>query len=99
MATEKRIRVPVLDASTIGNCTMALTLDTTHKSASGRYHLCLRFAMNGKRYYYRLGEKYTSAEFDLEKHCIKMNGFKFNPQANGFRLPTESEWVFPRSPS
>ena len=44
---------------------MALTLDTTHKSASGLYHLCLRFAMNGKRYYYRLGEKYSAAEFDV----------------------------------
>ena len=62
---EQRSRVPVLEASTIGNCTMALTLDTTHKSASGQYHLCLRFAMNSKRYYYRLGEKYTSADFDI----------------------------------
>jgi len=41
--------------------------------------------------------QYTSAEFDSEKHCIKMNGFKFNPQANGFRLPTESEWIFAAS--
>ena len=41
--------------------------------------------------------EYTSADFDSEKHCIKMNGFKFNPQANGFRLPTESEWVFAAS--
>lgn len=62
---EQRNRVPVLEASTIGNCTMALTLDTTHKSVSGQYHLCLRFAMNSKRYYYRLGEKYTSAEFEV----------------------------------
>lgn len=44
---------------------MSLTLDTTHKTVSGLYHLCLRFAMNGKRYYYRLGEKYSSAEFDV----------------------------------
>lgn len=44
---------------------MSLTLDTTHKSASGQYHLCLRFAMNGKRYYYRLGDKYSSSEFDI----------------------------------
>ena len=62
---EKRNRVPVLETSTIGNCTMALTLDTTHKSASGQYHLCLRFAMNSKRYYYRLGEKYSAAEFEI----------------------------------
>ena len=44
---------------------MALTLDTSHKSTSGHYHLCLRFSMNSKRYYYRLGEKYTAAEFDV----------------------------------
>ena len=62
---EKRNRVPVLESSTIGNCTMSLTLDTTHKSTSGQYHLCLRFAMNGKRYYYRLGEKYSAVEFDV----------------------------------
>lgn len=61
----ERLRVPVLETSTIGNCTMALTLDTTHKSTSGQYHLCLRFAMNGKRYYYRLGEKYTAKEFEV----------------------------------
>ena len=41
--------------------------------------------------------EYSSAEFDSEKHCIKMNGFKFNPQANGFRLPTEAEWIFASS--
>ena len=62
---EKRIRVPVLNTATIGNCTMSLTLDSTHKSASGQYHLCLRFALNGKRYYYRLGEKYNSKEFEV----------------------------------
>lgn len=37
---------------------------------------------------------YSSAELDLDKHCIKMKSFKFNPQANGFRLPTEAEWIF-----
>lgn len=62
---EQRIRIPVLKSSTIGNCTMSLTLDTTHKTTTGQYHLCLRFAMNGKRYHYRLGEKYTATEFDV----------------------------------
>lgn len=38
--------------------------------------------------------EYTSAEFDAEKHCIKMSGFRFKPLANGFRLPTEAEWIF-----
>ena len=37
---------------------------------------------------------YSSAEFDMDKHCVKMKSFKFNPQANGFRLPTEAEWIF-----
>lgn len=44
---------------------MALTLDTSHKSTSGLYHLCLRFSMNSKRYFYKLGEKYTADEFDV----------------------------------
>ena len=37
---------------------------------------------------------YSSAEFDKNGHCILMEGFKFNPDVNAFRLPTEAEWVF-----
>ena len=36
---------------------------------------------------------YSSFELNKEKHCERMNGFKFDPQANGFRLPTEAEWM------
>ena len=48
---EQRNKVSVLKKSTIGNCTMSLTLDTPHKSVLGKYHLCLRFSMNSKRYF------------------------------------------------
>lgn len=37
--------------------------------------------------------KYSSMELDAERHCVKMKNFKFQPKANGFRLPTEAEWV------
>ena len=37
---------------------------------------------------------FSSAELDGEKHCVKMKNFKFNAESNGFRLPTEAEWVF-----
>lgn len=37
--------------------------------------------------------RYTSAEFDDDKHCIKLGSFDFIPEANGIRLPTESEWM------
>lgn len=40
---------------------------------------------------------YTSAEFDGEKHCVKLDGFAFNPEKSGFRLPTEAEWVLAAS--
>lgn len=36
---------------------------------------------------------YAVAEFDAENHCVKMRGFLFNPASNGFRLPSEAEWV------
>jgi uncharacterized protein (TIGR02171 family) len=36
---------------------------------------------------------YHSAERDLEGHCYLLDGFKFDPNANGFRLPTEAEWM------
>ncbi|WP_290761212.1 TIGR02171 family protein [Fibrobacter sp. UBA4297] len=37
---------------------------------------------------------YTSAEFDKNGHCVLLEGFKFNPGVESFRLPTEAEWVF-----
>lgn len=42
---------------------------------------------------------YSSAEFDYEKHCVKLDGFKFLTEANGFRLPTEAEWILAASQS
>ena len=36
---------------------------------------------------------YSLMELDDAKHCVKMNGFMFNPASNGFRLPTEAEWT------
>ena len=48
---EQRNKVSVLKKSTIGNCTMSLTLDIPHKSVLGKYHLYLRFSMNSKRYF------------------------------------------------
>ena len=37
---------------------------------------------------------YRSALFDEEKHCTNLEGFAFHAEVEGFRLPTEAEWVF-----
>ena len=37
---------------------------------------------------------YSFAEFDKNGHCVLMEGFKFNPSVEAFRLPTEAEWVY-----
>lgn len=37
---------------------------------------------------------YESATFDGEGHCKDLEGFSFNPDKDGFRLPTEAEWMF-----
>lgn len=35
---------------------------------------------------------YVKILFDVERHCIGMEGLAFHPEANAFRLPTEAEW-------
>ena len=37
---------------------------------------------------------YSKATFDTEGHCIDLEGLAFHPETEGFRLPTEAEWVF-----
>lgn len=36
---------------------------------------------------------YTGASFDKSGHCKGLNGYMFKPTSNGFRLPTEAEWI------
>ena len=40
---------------------------------------------------------YSSAEFDKNGHCVLLEGFKFNPNVDAYRLPTEAEWIFAAS--
>ena len=37
---------------------------------------------------------YSSATFDTEGHCIDLEGLAFHPETEGYRLPTEAEWIF-----
>lgn len=36
---------------------------------------------------------YASATYDADGHCTSLEGLKFIPESQGFRLPTEAEWV------
>lgn len=37
---------------------------------------------------------YKQVVFDGQRNCINMEGFAFHPEKEGYRLPTEAEWVF-----
>ncbi len=37
---------------------------------------------------------YRSAIFDDEKHCTNLEGFAFHADIEGYRLPTEAEWIY-----
>ena len=36
---------------------------------------------------------YVSASFDEENHCIFLEGLNYHPENEGYRLPTEAEWI------
>lgn len=44
----------------------------------------------------KLDTAYTfgSATFDGEGHCTSLEGLKFLPEVDAYRLPTEAEWVY-----
>ena len=37
---------------------------------------------------------YRAAVFDGSNHCVNLDGFSFNSETDGMRLPTEAEWMF-----
>lgn len=37
---------------------------------------------------------YTYAVLDSNYHCLGLENYAFHPEVEGFRLPTEAEWVF-----
>ncbi|MCQ2125643.1 MAG: TIGR02171 family protein [Fibrobacter sp.] len=41
---------------------------------------------------------YYSSKFDEEGHCVGLDGLKLLTDVEGFRLPTEAEWVFAAQP-
>ena len=61
---KKREKVPNMESLTMGNCTISLTLDTRYRDDNGKYHASIRFTVNGSRYFFHLGNKYTVDEFD-----------------------------------
>lgn len=60
----KAANLPALCRERIGICTIALTLSAKRGSGDGRrIPVCLRFSINGARYYYLLGDSCTVEEF------------------------------------
>ena len=60
----KRKRPPSLENTTIGICSIALTLDTRYKSRDNKHHASIRYTINGERFYYHLGESFSVDEFN-----------------------------------
>ena len=59
-----RNKIANLESLTLGNCSITLTLDTRYRDENGKYHASIRFTVNGSRYYFHLGRKYSADEWD-----------------------------------
>lgn len=51
-----------LESSAMGICIISLTLDARYKDDNSKYHASVRFTVNGDRYYFHLGDKYTDGD-------------------------------------
>jgi len=75
-----------------------LTLDCDNESlpaANVTYYDAVLFAnAKSKKNGIDSAYSYSSAQFDKNGHCVLLEGFKFKPEVDAFRLPTEAEWVF-----
>ncbi|MCF0222297.1 MAG: TIGR02171 family protein [Fibrobacter sp.] len=40
---------------------------------------------------------YVNASFDSKGHCVNLVGYRYLPEVDAYRLPTEAEWVFAAS--
>lgn len=58
------------------------------------YYDAVLFA-NAKSNINKMDSAYSYAQITLDEegHCINLSSFVFHPEMNGFRLPTEAEWI------
>lgn len=66
-----------------------------HPVANVTYFDAVLFAI-AKSKAEKLGSAYTynKATYDSEGHCTNLEGLAFQPAEDGYRLPTEAEWIF-----
>ena len=57
------------------------------------YDVMLYANERSKREGYDTVYTYTSTTFDAVGNCIAMEGLSFNPEVEGYRMPTEAEWI------
>lgn len=83
----KAANLPALCRERIGICTIALTLSSKRGTGEERpIPVCLRFSINGARYYYLLGDSFTVAEF--AQICSARKGLR--PHA----IPTRNDFLW-----
>ena len=79
------------EVSEVGGCNISIVLDKRTSKGNGTYPVSLRFTINRKSWYYRIGDNLTESEFDQIQNTSSRKGRPTEKQLS--RSKIKESWI------